>query len=82
MLLISLHHCASWSVPLWDAYDMSGFSHDVVHLIVQSFHHVYNTPHYNMDLDIRYAHVLASKFYTMEFYKGRIGKCSIYGKSP
>ena len=47
---------------------MYGFSHDVVHLIVQSLYHVYNTPHYSMDLDIRYGHVLASKFYTMEFY--------------
>ena len=28
---------------------MSGFSHDVVHLIVQF---LYSTPHYNMDLDI------------------------------
>ena len=55
MLQIRFHHCAGWSVPSWDAYDMSGFSHDVVHLRGQSFRHVYKILHYNMDLDIRWS---------------------------
>ena len=75
MLLVRLYHCAGWSVPSWDAYDMSGFSHECGSSYrLQSFYHVYNTPHYNMDLDIRLS-CFGFQIFTMEFCEGRIGKC-------
>ena len=37
----------------------------------QSF---YNIPHYDTDSDTPMCHVVASKYFTTEFYKGIIGK--------